>query len=129
MPEYVATFAHNVRRYDRWDFDAADDAKALAYLKECQNESRIPWETSEGSGDADALDPVLSLDRRASKAGELESVAEEVLLPGVIYFNDAVAFVRKVAKLAEEGAYNSVIDTLEGVVEEALALVNGKAGG
>ena len=88
-----------------------------------------PRETSEGTGDADALDPVLSLDRRASKAGELESVAEEVPLPGVIYFNDAVAFVRKVAKLAEEGAYNSVIDTLEGVVEEALALVNGKAEG
>jgi hypothetical protein len=113
-----------VRRYSKWEFVAADDEKALAYLMDCQKAGCIPWEAENETGDAGALDPILMLDRCTGR-GERDDVAEEIRLPRHVYFRDVKAFAEKVAKLADEGAYNSVIDMLEGLIEEARALLKG----
>ena len=77
MPEYVATLARNERHYSKWHFEAPDDQKAEAILKECEAAGTIPWEPDDETGDADALDPILWLDRCGGPGEKCEEVACE----------------------------------------------------
>ncbi len=126
MPEYVATLAHNERHYSKFEFVAADDEKALAYLQECEKAGCIPWEPDNETEDADALDPVLMLDRCGGKGGTREAVADEILLPGWVYYGDLKRFAERVAALAKEGAYDDAIETLDAVIREASGLLAGE---
>ena len=81
-----------------------------------------------GHGDRrfDALDPILMLDRCTGKGGEREGVADEIRLPGVLYYSDLKRFAHRVAGLAKEGAYDDAIETLDGVIREACDLLAGE---
>ena len=122
MPEYVATLARNERHYSTWEFEAADDEAALAQLKQCEQQGCIPWEPDEDVGEADALDPVLMLDRRIEGTCQREAVEEEMKLPGFVYFSDLKAFAEKVAAFHGQPV-NSLCDTLEALIGEARAIL------
>ncbi len=125
MPEYVATLARNERHYSKWHFEAPDDQKAEAILKECEAAGTIPWEPDDETGDADALDPILWLDRCGGPGGTREEVACEIEFPGEVYTRDLNSFAKRVAALAQQDAYVDAGATLNTVIHEAIALLAG----
>jgi hypothetical protein len=127
MPQYVATKAENERHYSKFEFVAADDEKALAYLRQCLEAGCIPWEPDTETGDSDALDPVLMLDRCTGRGAQREGVADEIRLPGILYYTDLKRFAEGVAALAKDGAYDGAIDTLDDIIRQACDLLAGEA--
>ncbi len=119
MPDYRATRFINTREADTCHFTAENDRAARETLLSGDN---LNW-----SGDADLVDcdlpeEVLALDRR-NEDGSYETVDDEIELPGAMpYASPSRQFVLNVAALAEEGAYDDAIETLEKVIETARAL-------
>ena len=126
MPEYVATLARNERHYSQLEFEARDDGTALAYLRQCYRRQIIPWEPDTETGDADALDPILMLNHCTGRGAQREGVADEMRLPGFVYYGDLKRFAERVAALAKEGAYDDAIETLDDVIREACDLLAGE---
>ena len=126
MPEYVATLAQNERHYSKFEFVAADDEKALAYLRQCQEAGCIPWEPDTETGESDALDPILMLNHCTGRGAQREGVADEMRLPGFVYYGDLKRFAERVAALTKEGAYDDAIETLDDVIREACDLLAGE---
>ena len=123
MPQYVATLALNQRHYSQWEFEAQDDEAARAHLRQRYQEGNIPWEAGDDTGDADAEDPVLFLDRCVQGSAQREEVEGEIELPGFVYFNDLTAFAQKVADLAS--ADKDASATLADLIAEASAILKG----
>ncbi len=123
MPEYVATQARNERHYSHWLFTAESDQKAVALLKEGEAAGTIPWGPDEDIGDADALDPILWLDRCGGPGGTREGVADEIELPGWVYYNALKRFAEQVAALAEKGPDADAGEALNTVICDAIALL------
>ncbi len=119
MPNYRATRFINTREADTCHFTAENDQAAREVLLSGDN---LNW-----SGDADLIDcdlpeEVLALDRR-NEDGSYETVEDEIELPGAMpYASPSRQFVLNVAALAEEGAYDDAIETLERLIEQARAL-------
>ena len=126
MPQYVATLALNQRHYSQWEFEAQDDEAARAHLRQRYQEGNIPWEAGDDTGDADAEDPVLFLDRCVQGSAQREEVEGEIELPGFVYFNDLTAFAQKVADLAATQP-DAAGATLAALAEEAAVILKGAA--
>jgi len=125
LPEYVATQARNERHYSHWHFTAESDQKAVALLKEGEAAGTIPWEPDDETGDADALDPILWLDRCGGPGEKCEEVACEIEFPGEVYTRDLNSFAKRVAALAQQDACVDAGATLNTVIHEAIALLAG----
>ena len=121
MPEYRATRLINTREADTHHFTAESDQAAREMLLLADN---LEWSGDADLVDCDVADEVLALDRR-NEDGSYETVEDEIELPGQRPYGAAAKmFVRKVADLAGEGAYDDAIQTLIWLIEEAQALCN-----
>ncbi len=119
MPEYCATRFINTREADTYDFTAESDQAARETLLLADN---LDWSGDADLVDCDVADEVLALDRR-NEDGSYETVEDEIELPAQMPYGVAAkTFVRKVADLAEEGAYDDATQTLIWLIEEAQAL-------
>ena len=119
MPEYRATRFINTREADTYDFTAESDQAARETLLLADN---LDWSGDADLVDCDVADEVLALDRR-NEDGSYETVEDEIELPCQMPYGAAAkAFVRKVADLADEGAYDDTVQTLIWLIEEAQAL-------
>ncbi|MGA9765737.1 MAG: hypothetical protein WA384_05910 [Rhodomicrobium sp.] len=119
MPEYRATRFINTREADTYDFTAESDQAARETLLLADN---LDWSGDADLVDCDVADEVLALDRR-NEDGSYETVEDEIELPAQMPYGVAAkTFVRKVADLAEEGAYDDATQTLIWLIEEAQAL-------
>ncbi len=125
IPDYVATLASNQRAYQTWEFQAANDDEARRFLWEREKAGAIPWDSDGDIADADVLEPIMWLDRRIAGSRQREDVEDEIHFPGVLYYQDAAAFVKKVAALSEDGAYENAIETLDRLILEASTLLGG----
>lgn len=123
MPQYVATLACNERHYSHWEFEAQDDGTARAHLRQRYQEGDIPWEPGEDTGDADAEDPVLFLDRRIEGSSQRQEIEGEIELPGFVYFGDLQRFAQKIASLA--AVPDTASATLADLIAEASAILKG----
>ncbi len=119
MPDYRATRFVNTREADTYDFAAENDEAAREILLSGDN---LAWSGDADVVDCDFPDEVLALDRRMDD-GSYETVDDEIELPGQKpYGAPARDFAWRVAKLAEEGAYNDAVETLARLIEEARGL-------
>ncbi len=119
MPDYRATRFINTREATTYDFTAASDEEALEILRSGGN---LEWSSDADLVDCDVSDETLALDRRQDD-GSYEAVEDEIELPGQMpYGQPSRQFVLNVAALAEEGAYDDAIETLERLIEHARAL-------
>jgi hypothetical protein len=108
MPDYVATLAS--------EFQAAGDGDARRVLRERETAGSIPWGANGDTAEADVREPIMWLDQRIEGSRQREEVEDEIHLPGVLNYQDAAAFVKKVAALSEEGAYENAIETLDRLI-------------
>ena len=126
MAEYVATLASNQRTYQTWEFQAANDEEARRVLREREKAGSIPWEADGDVAEAGVREPIMWLDRRIEGSSQREDVEDEISFPGVLYYQDAAAFVKKVSAFSKEDAYENVIETLDLLILEATTLIGGR---
>ena len=119
MPEYRATRFINTREATTYHFKAEDDAAARAVLVSGDN---LDWSADADPVDCDVSDEFISLDR-CNDSGSYETLDMEIEIPGVKpYGAPSQDFTRRVAALADEGAYHDAVETLETIIEEARTL-------
>ncbi len=119
MPEYRATRFINTREAATYHFNAEDDAEARETLLSDDN---LDWSGDADLVDCDVPDEVLALDRRKDD-GIYETFDDEIELSGQMpYGGPSRNFVRNVAALGEEGAYDDAIETLDKLIAGARAL-------
>ena len=119
MPEYRVTRLINTRKADTSHFTADNDDKArqlllFGYYPE--------WNGAPEIVKCDVSDEIFALHRRKDD-GSYEVVAEEIQLPGEMPYSQASRqFVLNVAALAEGGAYDDAIETLQRLIDLAREL-------
>ena len=119
MPEYRATRFINTREASTYRFKAKNDEEARSVLLSGDD---LDWSGDADLVDCDVSDEFIALDR-CSENGSYETVDIEIEIPGMKpYGAPSQDFARRVAALAEEGAYYDAVETLEAIIAEARTL-------
>jgi hypothetical protein len=145
MRKYRATLAMNERTYRDHEFEAPDDEAAKAFceaaLQAYRNPTRdkpgVEWEEFHTLEDADCDDPNIMLDRWETPPpngderlrtvdGTWETIEDEILDPGHLYYSQAKAFISKIANMDDCRMIVIGGDALANIVEEARALLHGE---
>lgn len=119
MPEYRATRCINTREAQTCRFTAHNDEAARDMLRS----GNLPdWDDKAELIHCDSTDETLGLDRR-NPDRSYDVIIDEIQLPSEMPYSQASRqFVLNVAALAEEGAYDDAIETLEHLIDLAREL-------
>ena len=135
MPLYKAYKNSNTRETAFCEFEGPDDETAEAYRLAQHEACALEWEYCTNSmRDADVSDETLDLDRIEPSVGEHGAAlqdtqlvtAEEVISLAWerLYVPESERVVRRVAALADVGAFMDAVSTLDRLIHEARALVH-----